>query len=103
MSDANSFGHLLKITTFGESHGPAIGVVVDGFPSQFEINWDEFHREMDRRKPGQSAFTTARNESDEVEVLSGIFQGKTTGAPIAMLIRNRDQRPTDYEEMERAY
>ena len=103
MSDANSFGHLLKITTFGESHGPAIGVVVDGFPSQFEINWDEFHREMDRRKPGQSAFTTARNESDEVEVLSGIFQGKTTGAPIAMIIRNRDQRPTDYEEMERGY
>jgi chorismate synthase len=103
MSTANSFGHLLKITTFGESHGPAIGVVVDGFPSQFEVNWNEFHREMARRKPGQSAFTTARNESDEVELLSGIYQGKTTGAPIALLIRNQDQRPADYDEISRAY
>jgi len=103
MSAANSFGQFLSITTFGESHGQAIGVVIDGFPSQFKIEWDAFSAEMNRRKPGQSAFTTARNESDEVEVLSGIFQGKTTGAPIALLIRNRDQRPADYEEMERSF
>ena len=95
----NSIGKLLKITTFGESHGPAIGVVVDGFPSNFTVDWDEFQKFIDRRRPGQSNFTTSRNESDHFEVLSGIYQGKTTGAPITFIFRNQDFRSNDYQQI----
>ena len=88
----NSFGTLFRLTTFGESHGPAIGGVVDGMPAGIAIDMDYIHSEMCRRRPGQSAVTTARHEADEVEFLSGIFEGKTTGTPIGFLIRNTSQQ-----------
>ncbi|MGB9626983.1 MAG: chorismate synthase, partial [Phycisphaerae bacterium] len=86
----NSFGRLFRITTFGESHGPAIGVVIDGVTPGVELDLAAVQRELDRRRPGQSRVTTQRKEPDEVEVLSGLFERRTTGAPILMLIRNRD-------------
>src|SRR3954471_327029 len=94
----NSFGELFRITSFGESHGPAIGVVIDGCPAGLQIDEDFIAREMARRRPGQSAITSPRQEEDKVEILSGIFEGKTTGVPIALLIRNKDQRPEDYDK-----
>ncbi len=99
----NTFGHIFRITTFGESHGPAIGVVVDGCPSGIEIDLEEIQRELDRRKPGQSKLSSARKEGDEVELLSGVFEGRTTGTPLAMLIRNRDARSRDYDHLAKAY
>lgn len=95
----NTHGTLFRLTTFGESHGPAIGGVVDGCPAGLEIDLKEIQRELDRRKPGQSRITTQRKEADKVEILSGIFQGLSTGAPIGFLIRNRDQRSKDYEHL----
>lgn len=95
----SSFGHLFRITTFGESHGPAVGVVIDGVTPGVELDLAAIQHELDRRRPGQSRVTTQRKESDEVEVLSGLFEGRTTGAPILMLIRNRDARPGDYESI----
>ncbi len=92
----SSFGTLFKITTFGESHGPAIGVVVDGVISNLPLTEADIQKELDRRRPGQSAVTTQRQETDKVEILSGVFEGKTTGAPIALLIRNEDQKEKDY-------
>jgi chorismate synthase len=92
----NTFGKLFCVTSFGESHGPAIGCVVDGCPPGLEISAEEIQRELDRRKPGTSRHVTQRRESDEVEILSGVFEGKTTGTPIALLIRNTDQRSKDY-------
>ncbi|MCJ8209082.1 chorismate synthase [Mucilaginibacter sp. RS28] len=92
----NSFGQLFKITTFGESHGEAIGVIIDGCPSQLPIDLDFIQAELDKRKPGQSKITTQRKESDTVKILSGVFEGKTTGTPIAMIIPNEDQRSKDY-------
>lgn len=92
----NTFGQLFKITTFGESHGEAIGVIIDGCPAQLELDLDFIQTELDRRKPGQSKITTQRKESDTVKILSGIFEGKTTGTPIAMIIPNEDQRSKDY-------
>lgn len=94
---ANTFGEVIRVTTFGESHGPAIGVVLDGVRPGIEISLDDVQREMDRRRPGQSAVTTPRQEADRVHVLSGLFEGKTTGAPIAMVIYSRDQDPSKYE------
>ncbi len=99
----NTFGHLFRVTTFGESHGPAIGVVVDGCPSGIEIDLEDIQRELDRRKPGQSRLSSARKEGDEVELLSGVFGGRSTGTPIAMLIRNRDARTKDYDHLAKAY
>lgn len=99
----NSLGTLFKITTFGESHGEAVGVVIDGCPPMLPIDIDFINSEMARRRPGQSALTTQRNESDEVQILSGIFEGKTTGAPIAIIIPNKDQRSRDYEAMKEVY
>jgi chorismate synthase len=93
---SNSYGKAFKITTFGESHGPAIGVVIDGCPAGLEINLQEIQHQMERRKPGQSRITTQRKESDEVQVLSGVFEGKSTGTPIALLIPNADARSKDY-------
>jgi chorismate synthase len=92
----NSFGEIFKITTFGESHGVAIGVIVDGCPAQLPIDLDFIQSELDKRRPGQSKITTQRKESDTVQILSGIFEGKSTGTPIALLIPNEDQRSKDY-------
>jgi chorismate synthase len=96
---ANIFGKLFTVTTWGESHGPAIGVVVDGCPPRVPITVAEIQAELDRRRPGQSDIVTPRKEADTVEILSGVFEGHTTGTPISMLVRNSDQRPGAYSEM----
>jgi chorismate synthase len=95
----NSFGSLFRVTTFGESHGPAVGVVIDGCPPRLPLAVEEIQRELDRRRPGQSAITTQRREPDQVEILSGMHEGLTLGTPLAMLVRNQDMRSGDYEEM----
>ncbi|MDH5479649.1 MAG: chorismate synthase [Nitrosomonas sp.] len=99
----NTFGKLFSVTSFGESHGPAIGCVVDGCPPGLEITVEEIQQELDRRKPGTSRHVTQRRESDTVEILSGVFEGKTTGTPIALLIRNEDQRSKDYSKIMDAF
>ncbi len=99
----NTFGVLFRVTTFGESHGPAIGCVIDGCPAGLPIDEAFLLSEMARRRPGQSALVTQRREADRVEILSGIFEGQTTGMPIALLIRNEDQRPRDYEHLAQAF
>lgn len=99
----NTFGRLFRITTFGESHGPAVGVVVDGCPPGLDLNEEDVQAELNRRRPGQSRLTTQRGEADRVEFLSGVFEGKTTGAPICMLVRNEDARPGAYNEMRDTY
>lgn len=99
----SSFGTIFRLTTFGESHGLAIGGVIDGVPANLELNLEAVQMELDRRRPGQSTLVTQRNEKDQVEFLSGIFEGKTTGAPIGFLIRNEDHRSRDYEEMRNIY
>lgn len=96
---SNSFGESFRITTFGESHGPAIGVVVDGVPPNLRLSESDIQFELNRRRPGQSKVTTQRQETDQIEILSGVFEGKTTGTPVAMLIRNEDQRCKDYDEI----
>jgi chorismate synthase len=93
----NTFGKLFCVTTFGESHGPAYGGIIDGCPPGLELNEAIIQKDLDRRRPGGSAYTTTRNEADKVEILSGIFEGKTTGTPIGLLIRNQDTRSQDYE------
>lgn len=95
----NTFGELFRLTTFGESHGPAIGGVIDGMPAGVVVDTDYVQQQLDRRRPGQSALTTARKEADKVELLSGIFDGRTTGCPIGFVVRNEQQRSADYEEM----
>jgi chorismate synthase len=95
----NSFGKLFTITTWGESHGPAVGVAIDGCPPGLPITAEEIQAELDRRRPGQSDIVTPRKEEDRVELLSGLFEGRTTGAPLAMLVRNTDARPGAYDEM----
>jgi chorismate synthase len=99
----NSFGRRFRITTFGESHGPAVGVVIDGCPAGVALDIDALQHEMDRRRPGQSKITTRRDEADQLEVLSGLFEGKTTGAPLTLMVRNQDQRSADYEHLREAY
>lgn len=99
----NTFGNILKLTTFGESHGVAIGGVLDGMPAGVEIDMDEVQRIVDRRRPGQSAMTTSRNEEDKVEILSGLFEGKTIGTPIGFIIHNKDHHSTDYSEIKDCY
>jgi len=99
----NSFGSIFKITSFGESHGPAVGVVIDGCPADIVIDADKIQLDLNRRKPGQSVITTARNEADNFEVLSGIFAGKTTGAPITIIIKNKDARSKDYSHIADKY
>jgi len=96
---SSSFGTLFRIVTFGESHGPAVGVVVDGMPPAIRVEVADLQRELDRRRPGQSALTTQRQESDCVEILSGLFEGVTLGTPIAMMVRNTDAHPQDYEAL----
>ena len=95
----NTFGEIFRLTTFGESHGPAIGGVIDGMPAGIGIDLDFVQRELDRRRPGQSALTTPRKESDRVEILSGLFEGKTTGTPIGFIIRNENQHSADYDNL----
>ncbi|MEO0634954.1 MAG: chorismate synthase, partial [Pseudomonadota bacterium] len=101
----NSFGHLFRITTFGESHGPALGCVIDGCPPGIALTPADIQADLDRRRPGQSRYTTQRNEADEVRILSGVFEDertdgpRTTGTPICLMIENTDQRSKDYSEI----
>ena len=95
----STFGRLFRVTTFGESHGPGMGVVVDGMPPGVKVALEDVQRELDRRRPGQSAITTQRQEADRVEVLSGVLDGVTLGTPIALLVRNTDQRSRDYDAL----
>ena len=95
----SSFGTLFRITTWGESHGTAIGVVIDGCPAGLPLCETNIQAFLDRRRPGQSRYTTKRSESDQVEILSGVFEGRTTGTPISLLVRNQDQRSRDYGEI----
>ncbi len=99
----NSFGEIFRITTFGESHGKAIGVIIDGCPSGLDIDLDKLQHELDRRKPGQSSITTQRKESDTFEILSGIFEGRSLGSPIAISIKNEDQKSEDYAHIKEAF
>ncbi|MGB3612302.1 MAG: chorismate synthase [Elainellaceae cyanobacterium] len=99
----NTFGHLFRITTFGESHGGGVGVTVDGCPPRLEISAEEIQFDLDRRRPGQSKITTPRKETDTCEILSGVFEGQATGTPISILVRNKDARSQDYSEMQTAY
>lgn len=99
----NTFGKLFRITTYGESHGKAIGVILDGCPAGLDIAVDSIQKELDRRRPGQSRITTQRKESDTVQILSGIYEGKSTGTPISLLIPNEDQRSKDYDHIRAAY
>ena len=99
----SSFGQLFRISTFGESHGGGVGVIVDGCPPRLPIDREAIQAELDRRRPGQSRITTPRKEDDRVEILSGLLDGLTLGTPIAMLVRNKDQRPQDYQEMKVAF
>ena len=95
----NTFGQVFKVTTFGESHGPAIGVTVDGVPPNLPLTESDIQFDLNRRRPGQSKITTQRKESDTIEILSGVFEGKTTGTALAMLIRNKDHRSKDYSDI----
>jgi chorismate synthase len=99
----NSFGKLFKLTTFGESHGGALGAVIDGCPSGIKIDKKEIQKELDRRKPGQSQITTPRKEEDQIEILSGVTEGKTTGTPILMLAYNKDVNSKDYDHLKEVY
>ena len=103
MMGGNSFGTLFKITTCGESHGGAVGVIIDGCPSGFSLCENDIQKEIDRRKPNQSHLTTARDEKDTIHILSGVFEGKTTGTPILILAYNHDMRPEDYDALKNVY
>jgi len=100
---SNTFGNIFKITTFGESHGAGVGVVIDGCPAGLEISREDIQKELDRRKPGQNTLTSQRKEKDQVEILSGIFENKTLGTPIALLVHNEDAQPVSYEEIKDTY
>ena len=99
----STFGTIWKITTWGESHGKGIGVVIDGCPSGLPLTEEDIQKYLDRRKPGQNRYTTQRNEGDKVELLSGTFEGRTTGTPIAMFVHNQDQRSKDYGNIMEMY
>ncbi|MDX1343418.1 MAG: chorismate synthase, partial [Reinekea sp.] len=99
----NTYGRLFTLTTFGESHGKALGAIVDGCPPGLEISEQDLQVDLDRRKPGTSKHTTQRREADEVQILSGVFEGRTTGTPIGLLIHNTDQRSKDYSNIADTY
>ena len=99
----NTFGELFRITTFGESHGGAVGVVIDGCPPGLALKEDDIQPDLDRRRPGQSDITTPRQESDTIHILSGVFEGETTGTPILLLAHNKDARPQDYDALKKVY
>jgi chorismate synthase len=103
MMSGNSFGQLFRITTCGESHGGALAVIIDGCPPHLAITEAEIQQELDRRKPGQSAITTPRKEADRIHILSGVFEGKTTGTPILLLAYNADARSEDYDALKQVY
>ena len=100
---SSSFGKIFRVSTFGESHGGAVGVILDGCPPKLKVDINLIQNELDRRRPGQSDITTPRNEEDKIEILSGIKEGLTLGTPIAMLVRNKDQRPGDYNDLEQVF
>jgi len=100
---SSTFGHLFRVHSFGESHGGAVGAVVDGCPPRLPLAVEEIQRDLDRRRPGQSRLTTPRQEADHAEIVSGLFEGHTLGTPIAILVRNQDARPSAYEEMKDTY
>ena len=100
---SSSFGKIFRVSTFGESHGGAVGVILDGCPPKLKIDIDLVQNELDRRRPGQSDITTPRNEEDKLEILSGLKEGVTLGTPIAMMVRNKDQRPADYSNLEQVF
>ncbi len=100
---SNSLGRIFRITTAGESHGPGLGVIIDGCPPGLALDTKFIQKELDRRRPGQSSITTQRNEGDQCTIVSGVFQGKTTGAPILITIGNKDQKPSDYEHVEDSF
>ncbi len=100
---SNSFGQLFRVTTWGESHGPAIGCVIDGVPPRLPIEEADIQKYLDRRRPGQSRFTTQRQEPDSVRILSGTFEGATTGTPLSLIIENVDQRSKDYSEIKEKF
>lgn len=99
----STYGNIFKISTWGESHGKGLGVVIDGCPAGIEISEEDIQKDLDRRKPGQSKYTTQRSEADKVEIMSGVFEGKTTGTPISLLIMNTDQRSKDYSEISKVF
>ncbi|RDC62210.1 chorismate synthase [Adhaeribacter pallidiroseus] len=100
---SNSYGKIFRITTFGESHGQSVGVIIDGCPAGLEITAEEIQRELDRRRPGQSNITTQRKEEDEIIILSGLYENKTTGTPIALMVNNKNQAGKDYSHLEHAF
>ena len=99
----SSFGTVFRITTWGETHGQGVGVIIDGCPAGLSLCEEDIQKYLDRRKPGQSRFTTKRKESDTVEILSGVFEGRTTGTPISLMVRNKDQRSRDYSKIKDLY
>ena len=99
----STYGNIFKISTWGESHGKALGVVVDGCPAGINLCEEDIQKFLNRRKPGQSKFTTQRNEDDKVEILSGVFNGKTTGTPISMIVKNKDHHSADYTDIASYY
>ena len=99
----NTFGKLFTVTTFGESHGPALGCIIDGCPPGLSLEASDLQLDLNRRKPGQSRYTTQRKEDDEVQILSGVFEGKTTGTPIGLLVHNQDQKSKDYSKIKDLY
>ena len=101
--NGSTFGNIFKITTWGESHGKAIGVVIDGCPAGLSLEEEDIQKFLNRRKPGQSRYTTKRQEADQVQILSGVFEGKTTGTPISLMVSNTDQRSRDYSEIANYY
>ncbi|MEA3216725.1 MAG: chorismate synthase, partial [Acidimicrobiia bacterium] len=100
---SSSFGTLFRVTTFGESHGVAVGVVIDGCPPRLPLSVEDIQHDLDRRRPGQSRLVTQRNEADTAEVLSGLYEGRTTGTPLAVVVRNADQRPGAYDHLREVY
>ena len=99
----NTFGKIFRFTTWGESHGPAIGCVIDGCPPNIPLTEKDIQSDMDRRRPGQSKFTTQRKEPDKATILSGVFEGKTTGTPISIIIYNEDKKSRDYESIKNKF
>ncbi|MBP9717807.1 chorismate synthase [Candidatus Gracilibacteria bacterium] len=99
----NTFGKLFRVTTFGESHGGALGCIIDGCPASLALSEEDIQKDLDRRRPGQSAITTPRNEPDKVRIVSGVFEGKTTGAPIGMIVENTSQRSSDYDSLKNVF
>jgi len=99
----NTFGHLFRLTTFGESHGPAIGGIIDGCPAGLALSEADIQPDLDRRRPGNSRYTSQRRETDQIKILSGVFEGKTTGAPIGLLIENQDAKPQDYDALKNCF